>query len=95
MLSVSLPLTTPGFAAVGIWAFVSSWNEYLLPLLVAQDGAMETVPGLLATFIGRYDTEVGPLAAGSLMSIAPSLLIYLVLRHRAATGLAAAERSVT
>jgi ABC-type glycerol-3-phosphate transport system permease component len=94
MISIAVPLTTPALAAVGIWSFVSSWNEYLLPLLVWQDGSNGTVPGLLATFIGRYDTEVGLLAAGTLMATAPSLLVFLLLRHRAASGIEAAERSV-
>lgn len=94
MVSIALPLTAPALAAVGIWSFVSSWNEYLLPLLVWQDGSNGTVPGLLATFIGRYDTEVGLLAAGTLMATAPSLLVFLLLRHRAASGVATAERSV-
>ncbi len=94
MVSIALPLTTPALAAVGIWSFVSSWNEYLLPLLVWQDGSAQTVPGLLATFIGRSDTEVGLLAAGTLMATAPSLLVFLLLRHRAASGVAAAERTV-
>jgi raffinose/stachyose/melibiose transport system permease protein len=95
MVSIALPLTAPALAAVGVWSFVSSWNEYLLPLLVSQDGEIQTVPGLLATFIGRYDTEVGLLAAGTLLSIAPSLLIFLLLRGRAASGLSAAERRMT
>jgi ABC-type glycerol-3-phosphate transport system permease component len=92
MVSVALPLAAPALAAVGIWSFISSWNEYLLPLLVSGDGSVGTIPGLLATFIGRYDTEVGALAAGSLMSLAPSLLIYLLLRQRAAAGMAGAGR---
>lgn len=95
MISIALPLTAPALAAVSIWSFVSSWNEYLLPLLVWQDGSDGTIPGLLATFIGRYDTEVGPLAAGTLMAAVPSLLVFLLLRHRAASGIEAAERSVT
>jgi raffinose/stachyose/melibiose transport system permease protein len=92
LLSVAAPLIAPALAAVGIWSFVSSWNEYLLPLLVAQDGSIGTVPGLLATFVGRYDTEVGLLAAGTLLSMAPSLLIFLLLRQRAASGVTAAEQ---
>jgi ABC-type glycerol-3-phosphate transport system permease component len=92
LLSVAAPLIAPALAAVGIWSFVSSWNEYLLPLLVAQDGSIGTVPGLLATFVGRNDTEVGLLAAGTLLSMAPSLLIFLLLRQRAASGVTAAEQ---
>jgi ABC-type glycerol-3-phosphate transport system permease component len=68
---------------VAILAFVTSWNEYLLPTLVSQDGSIQTVSTLLASFIGHYDTQYGPLAAGALIAIAPSLALYLVARRPA------------
>ena len=94
MIRVAAPLTRPALYAVTIWAFISSWNEYLLPTLVSQDGSLQTVPTLLAGFIGKYDTQFGLLAAGSLTAMAPALLIYLALRRPAAAGLDRVERSV-
>jgi raffinose/stachyose/melibiose transport system permease protein len=87
MLRVALPLARPALYAVAVWSFVTSWNEYLLPTVVSQDGSLQTVPTLLATFIGRYDTQYGLLAAGSLMALAPSLIIYLALRRPAGRGM--------
>lgn len=92
MLRLVLPLTRPALAIAAIWSFASSWNEYLLPTLVSQDGSLQTVPTLLASFIGKYNTQFGLLAAGSLMAMAPSLILYLLLRRPSATGLAAVER---
>jgi ABC-type glycerol-3-phosphate transport system permease component len=92
MLHVALPLARPALVVVGVWAFVTSWNEYLLPTLVSQDGSLQTVPTLLASFIGHYDTQYGPLAAGSLMAAFPALALYLVGRRPAGTGLARAVR---
>jgi ABC-type sugar transport system permease subunit len=94
LVRIALPLVRPAIFAVGIWSFITSWNEYLLPTLVSQDGSLQTVPTLLASFVGSYDTQFGLLAAGSLMAIAPSLLIYLSLRRPAASGLARAERTL-
>lgn len=91
MLRIALPLARPALYAVGIWSFVSSWNEYLLPTLVSQDGALGTVPTLLGSMIGKYDTQYGLLAAGSLLAALPSLLIYVALRRSAAAGLTSAE----
>jgi len=91
MIGVALPVVRPAIYAVAIWSFVTSWNEYLLPTLVSQDGSIQTVPTLLASFIGQYDTQYGSLAAGSLMAILPSLTLYLLLRHPAAAGIAGVE----
>jgi ABC-type sugar transport system permease subunit len=94
MRSIALPLVRPALIAVAIWSFITSWNEYLLPTVNSQDGSIQTVPMLLAGFIGKYDTQIGPLAAGALLALLPSLLIYLLLRRPAAAGLAEAERSL-
>lgn len=92
MLSLALPLSRPALAAVAVWAFVTSWNEYLLPTLVSQDGSLQTVPTLLATFIGRFNTQYDLLGAGSLISIAPALLIYAVLHQSASVAVLRAEK---
>jgi raffinose/stachyose/melibiose transport system permease protein len=94
MVSIALPLARPALYVAAIWAFVASWNEYLLPTVVSQDGSLQTVPTLLATFIGKYDTQFGLLAAGSLMAMLPTVVIYLTLRRSASRGLTGAEESV-
>lgn len=94
LLHVVVPLSRPAVFAAGIWAFISSWNEYLLPTVVSQDGSLQTAPTLLATFLGRFDTQYNLLSAGSLLALAPSLLIYLALRRPAAAGLAPSGRRV-
>ncbi|MBV9282848.1 MAG: ABC transporter permease subunit, partial [Chloroflexi bacterium] len=94
MLRIAAPLVRPALVAVATWAFVTSWNEYLLPTLVSQDASIQTVPTLLASFVGSYDTQYGLLAAGSLMAIAPSLIIYLLLRRPASAGLVRAGRTM-
>jgi raffinose/stachyose/melibiose transport system permease protein len=90
---VAVPLARPTIAAVAIWAFVSSWNQYLLPTVVSQDGSLQTVPTLLGTFLGRYNTAYGPLAAGSALAIVPSLALSLALRLPAGSGLQRAIRT--
>ncbi len=93
LLRVALPLARPTIAAVAIWAFVSSWNQYLLPTVVSQDGSLQTVPTLLGTFLGRYNTAYGPLAAGSALAIVPTLALVLALRLPAGLGLQRAFRA--
>lgn len=93
LIRVALPLARPTVAAVALWAFVSSWNQYLLPTVVSQDGSLQTVPTLLGTFLGRYNTAYGPLAAGSALAIVPTLALVLALRLPAATGVQRALRT--
>lgn len=91
---IALPLARPALAAAAVWSFVVSWNEYLLPTIVSQDGSLQTVPMVLASFIGRYNTQYGLLGAGSLLAVLPALVIYLALRGPAAIALTRAERRV-
>jgi ABC-type glycerol-3-phosphate transport system permease component len=90
---VALPLARPTIAAVAVWAFVTSWNQYLLPTVVSQDGSLQTVPTLLGTFLGRYNTAYGPLAAGSAIAILPTLLLVAALRLQGGRGLQRALRT--
>jgi ABC-type glycerol-3-phosphate transport system permease component len=73
---VALPLIAPMVAVAGLWAFLSCWNEYLLPTVVLQDETLQTVPLALAHFIGRVDTQYGLLAMGALLAIIPILALY-------------------
>jgi raffinose/stachyose/melibiose transport system permease protein len=76
LLRVALPLTSSTAAVVGVWAFLSSWNEYLLPTIVLQDESLQTVPVALGHFIGRIDTEYALIATGALLASAPLLLLF-------------------
>jgi raffinose/stachyose/melibiose transport system permease protein len=73
---IALPLVAPLLAVVAVWTFLSSWDEYLLPMMVMQDDSLQTVPLALGHFIGRIDTQYALIAAGALMAAAPLLLLY-------------------
>ncbi len=77
--SIALPLCVPMLSVVALWAFVTSWNDYLLPAVVLQDDALQTVPLTLAHFSGTVDTEYGLLAMGVLLAITPLLVMYAAL----------------
>jgi len=73
---VAAPLARPMVAVVALWAFLSSWNEYLLPTLAVQDDSLQTVPVALGHFIGRIDTQYALIATGALLAAAPLLVVY-------------------
>jgi multiple sugar transport system permease protein len=91
---LALPLARPALFAAGVWTFVTSWNEYLLPTIVSQNGSITTVPTILASFAGTFDTQLGPLAAGSALAMLPAVIVLLVLRSPAASGLERAGRNL-
>lgn len=91
---VILPLLRPALAVVALWSFMISWNEYLLPTVVSQDGSLQTVPTLLGTFIGHSDTAFGELAVGTLLAILPPLILFVLLRTPAARALGSTGRGL-
>jgi raffinose/stachyose/melibiose transport system permease protein len=86
MVYIALPLARPGLAVAALWAFVTSWNQYLLPTVVSQDGSLATVPTVLAGFAGAYDTQLGALAASTTIGVLPTLLLYLALARLSGAG---------
>jgi putative spermidine/putrescine transport system permease protein len=79
---VTLPLVTPGLAVACLFAFLISWGEYILTLLIGG-AAVPTLPILLFSFLRANDTALA--AALSLVLIGPPLVL-LVLTSRFLTG---------
>ena len=57
---------------------MESWNDYLWPLLMLTDKTKMTLPIALSTLNGQFATEYNVLMAGSLISMIPIILIYLL-----------------
>ena len=88
-LRIIFPLTAPGIAAVGLFSFVGSWNEYLLPLIILTTPEKWTYPLGLASFVGYYGTDYGGILASSVLATLPMVVAYLVFQRRLVAGLTA------
>jgi multiple sugar transport system permease protein len=87
--SVIIPLCKPALATLGILTFLTSWNMFLWPLVVAQSEERYTLPVALAIYaIGENRSDFGLLMAGSVVVIAPILLVFLVLQRHFVQGIA-------
>jgi len=75
---IILPLSKPALAALAIFAFLHSWNDFLWPLIVIDDDALKTLPVGLATFEGQYGTEWALLMAASVIVMIPVLIVFVV-----------------
>jgi len=88
-LGIILPLCRPALATLGILTFLTSWNNFLWPLVVAQSEERYTLPVALAIFaIGENESNYGLLLAGSVVIIVPVLLVFIILQRHFVRGIA-------
>lgn len=86
MRLVILPLTLPGLIAVGIYLFISSWNEYLFALMLAGQH-VRTVTVALQSFIGENQIQWGLLMAGGTLVALPATILFLLTQRQLVGGL--------
>jgi multiple sugar transport system permease protein len=88
---VSLRIVLPGVITVALFAFLTSWNEFLAPLIFLNDGSKYTLPIMLFNIrSGAYGTvDYGALQAGVIVAMIPCLVLYLVLQRFYVSGIAA------
>ncbi|GIE98705.1 carbohydrate ABC transporter permease [Paractinoplanes rishiriensis] len=86
---VVLPLCRPALATLGILTFLSSWNNFLWPLVVATTDDKYTLPVALALYsIGQNRIYFGLLLAGAVVVVLPVLIVFLVLQRHILRGIA-------
>jgi raffinose/stachyose/melibiose transport system permease protein len=87
---VVLPLSRPIIATVSIFTFVQAWNEFFLALIFIHTPDRQTLPlGLQAFFVNQFQTQFPELFATLIMSIAPIVIVYLLLQRQFIAGLTA------
>jgi multiple sugar transport system permease protein len=86
--SVILPLCWPALATLGILTFLSSWNNFLWPLVVATNEEKYTLPVALALYaVGQNATQYGLLLAGSVVTVIPVIAVFLFLQRHIMQGI--------
>ncbi|WP_284292577.1 carbohydrate ABC transporter permease [Luteimicrobium album] len=86
---IVLPLCGPPIATLGILTFLSSWNNFLWPLVAAQSEKMYTLPVALSLYsTGENATNYGLLLAGSVLIITPIVLLFVFLQRHFVQGIA-------
>jgi ABC-type glycerol-3-phosphate transport system permease component len=89
-LRIVLPVSRPGLASLAILFFVLKWNDFLWPLAVLRSDDVQTVPVMLAALQGPPGrTAFDVLMAGSVVSVLPMLLLFLLLQRHLVVGLTA------
>lgn len=88
-LRIYLPLMTPVLVAIGIYAFLLAWNEYLLAFLLLGDGANTTMPVALSNFLNTDNPPWNSFMAASLFYTLPPAILYYLFRNKITGGLTA------
>jgi ABC-type glycerol-3-phosphate transport system permease component len=87
--SVGLPLARPAVLTVATLTFLWLWNELLFGLVILQDPNKRTLMVGLSTLQGQFSTPAPLLAAGMLLSMTPTLVVFVVFQRNLASGLVA------
>ncbi|MER6009403.1 carbohydrate ABC transporter permease [Streptomyces bluensis] len=87
---IFLPLAGPAVATITIMSFLSSWNNFIWPLIVAQSTSGYTLPvGLAATSqAASHVTDYGLMLAGAIVVMLPVLVLFLLLQRYFVQGIA-------
>ena len=84
---IMLPLSKPALSTLTIFTFVSTWNDYLGPLIYLKTESKKTIQLGLKMFIGQYSSEYGLIMAG-VLSLIPVIIVFLCLQKYFVEGVA-------
>ncbi|WP_181785786.1 carbohydrate ABC transporter permease [Streptomyces phytophilus] len=88
--SVVIPVMRPVLAALSVFLFLGSWNQFVWPLIALRNPDMQTLPVALATLHGmKTSTDYGAILAGTAVSALPMMVLFLVLQRQFISGLLA------
>jgi ABC-type glycerol-3-phosphate transport system permease component len=83
---VMLPLVSSGIGALTVFTALSNWNNFLVPLLYLPGGSYRPLTAGLYMFTGGRTLDIGPLAAGTLITILPIVVLFVVLQKQVTEG---------
>lgn len=89
IFTIVVPAIMPGIVSSGAFAFVNSWNEFIFSLNFLNSASKFTLPIGLSMMKGEFTINYGGLAAGTVISLIPVILIFIYIQKYLVKGLAA------
>ena len=86
---IVVPLSRPALATVAVLALVTSWNAFLLPLLVFQGPAQWTLPLGVMNFSSQYASDWARILAYTTLAMVPAVVFYAIAERQIVSGLTA------
>jgi raffinose/stachyose/melibiose transport system permease protein len=87
--SIMLPLSRPVLSTIAVLTLVTSWNAFLLPLLVLTDPDTITLPIAVNNISSQYSTDTARVLAFTTLSMVPALIFYAFAERQIVSGLTA------
>ena len=87
--SVVVPIIRPTLSVLMVFFFIWTWNEFLLPLAFLNTSDSLTVPLVLEQLNGERQTDTTTLVAGTLVSIIPTIIFFLIFQRTLTRGITA------
>jgi multiple sugar transport system permease protein len=85
--TIIVPLCRPALGVIGVFGFTMIWDQYLLPLIVAPESDMWTLPIALRSLRSDEEVGIGVLLAASLLALLPSIIAFLAFQRQFMRGL--------
>jgi multiple sugar transport system permease protein len=86
-ISIILPLLRPVLVTLGIFTFLGAWNDFMWPLIVLTGNDRYTLPVALAILSGEHVQDAELMMAGSVLTMAPVLVLFVVLQRQLIGGI--------
>jgi raffinose/stachyose/melibiose transport system permease protein len=83
------PIVRPTLSVLVVFIFIWSWNEFYIPLILLGDPSSQTVPIALSTLRGQHSIDITVINAGSLLSLIPTLVFFLIFQRTISRGVTA------
>ena len=80
------PLLAPMSATVGIFAFLASWNDFMMPSLITSDPTLQTLPVVQSIFQTQFSNNYNVSFASYLMAMAPAIAVYIFTQRWVMAG---------
>jgi multiple sugar transport system permease protein len=87
--AVVLPVIRPILATIAIWTFLTTWNDFMWPLIVLSDSSRYTLPVALANLSGEHVQDTELMMAGAVVTVLPVMLTFLLLQRYYIEGVTA------
>jgi ABC-type glycerol-3-phosphate transport system permease component len=87
LLRIDFPMLLPAIASVGMYVFITAWNEFLLALSMTKGNALRTISVGLAFYIDEFGIRWGSLMAASILMSIPAIIVFSLFSRFLISGL--------
>jgi putative chitobiose transport system permease protein len=85
-----MPLVKPGVAVIGLLEVMAFWNNFLWPIVVLDDPQKYPLAAALTYLNGQFSYNFGWIAAGTMISVLPIIIVFLFTQKYYMEGIAGA-----